>query len=148
MHQHQAHEEITLPWSFLLSFSVLWTQRAKRHSEKSTRKQDWLLPIWIRQSCPGLREACYRPYHTKMSSRDILKRFWVQRLWEERANESGLLFSLGVRFKNICCVTRHDSPVSVEQKKLKLDEKLITYLPYFKLNDPNYKNITCCVEDA
>ena len=30
----------------------------------------------------------------------------------------------------------------VEQKKLRLDEKLITYLPYFKLNDPNYKSIT------
>jgi CubicO group peptidase (beta-lactamase class C family) len=30
----------------------------------------------------------------------------------------------------------------VEQKKLNLDEKLITYLPYFKLKDDNYKKIT------
>lgn len=30
----------------------------------------------------------------------------------------------------------------VEQGKLNLDEKLITYLPYFKLKDDNYKNIT------
>jgi CubicO group peptidase (beta-lactamase class C family) len=30
----------------------------------------------------------------------------------------------------------------VEQGKINLDEKLITYLPYFKLADPNYKNIT------
>ena len=30
----------------------------------------------------------------------------------------------------------------VEKGKIKLDDKLITYLPYFKLKDENYKNIT------